>query len=379
MSRNRLVSRSAALTAVLILASACGTDAPTAVTAPPTSEGTVAAPHYITVMTRNLLLGTDIGIVLSAPPQQVPLAVGQAYALVPASKPQERMIQIADEIIRMNPDVVGLQEAVKWMVQRPGDFLAGNPEQASTVEYDLIQLLLDALHARGVDYDVASLIENTDIELPGLPPNTQPLPQNFIDVRLVDRDAVIVRRGVLFSNPQAANFDAGLPLQIGPVSKKFLRGWASVDVSMYGQSVRFITAHLETQSAPPVQVAQASELLAIAQRSTLPVIMAGDFNSAANASAPANEKTATYGMFIDAGFEDAWTIARPGDEGLTCCHDPSLTSSTVNFNQRLDLVVFRGLVGAGSANITGKEISDRTPFGRWPSDHAGLAISLRLP
>jgi endonuclease/exonuclease/phosphatase family metal-dependent hydrolase len=51
-----------------------------------------------------------------------------------------------------------------------------------------------------------------------------------------------------------------------------------------------------------VQVAQANELLAIVEQSPLPVVMAGDFNSAANASAPASTKTAKYGTLLSAAF-----------------------------------------------------------------------------
>jgi endonuclease/exonuclease/phosphatase family metal-dependent hydrolase len=377
MSRSRFLI---SLIALGTLVSACDSPVPTATHRPsPKSENGNGTGQFFTVMTQNTLHGTQIGIVLSAPPSQIPLAVGQAYALVPLSQPAARMARIADQIAASRPDVVGLQEAVKWLAQRPGDFLAGNPLPATTVEFDLIELILDAFRARGAEYQVAIVVDNTDIELPGLPPNTPPLPQNFFDVRLIDRVAILVRSDVDFWNAQGGNYQAGLPLQIGPVQKKFLRGWASVDLKVHGRTVRFLTTHLETQDAPPVQVAQANELLAIVQQSPLPVIMAGDFNSAANASAPASTKTATYGTLLAAGFEDAWVDAYPGDEGLTCCHDPSLVNSVVSFDQRLDLVLVRGFGGAGFGEIVGEELSDFTPSGRWSSDHAGLFMAVRLP
>jgi endonuclease/exonuclease/phosphatase family metal-dependent hydrolase len=368
------------LVALGAFASACDSPAPTGMSGPLfKSENGNGGGQFLTVMTQNTLLGTQIGIVLSAPPSQIPLAVGRAYALVPSSQPAERMARIADQIVASMPDVVGLQEAVKWLAQRPGDFLAGNPRPATTVEFDLVELIVDALRARGAEYEVAIVIDNTDIELPALPPNTAALPQNFFDVRLVDRVAILVRGDVKYWNARGGNYQAGLPLQIGPVQKKFLRGWASVDLKVHGRTVRFLTTHLETQDAPPVQVAQANELLAIVQQSPLPVIMAGDFNSAANASAPANTKTATYGTLLAAGFEDAWVDAYPGDEGLTCCHDASLVNPVVSFDQRLDLVMLRGFGGAGSGAIVGDEFSDFAAFNRWPSDHAGLFMAVRLP
>jgi endonuclease/exonuclease/phosphatase family metal-dependent hydrolase len=368
------------LITLVALASACDDMAPTAAPGPTLkSDNGHGDGQFLTLMTQNTLHGTQIGIVLSAPPSQVPLAVGRAYALVPSSQPAERMARIADQIAASRPDVVGLQEAVKWLAQRPGDFLAGNPLPATTVEFDLVELIVDALRASGVEYRVAIVVDNTDIELPGLPPNTLPLPQNFFDVRLIDRVAILVRSDVEFWNARGGNYQAGLQLQIGPVQKKFLRGWASVDLKVHGRTVRFLTTHLETQDAPPVQVAQANELLAIVQQSPLPVIMAGDFNSAANASAPASTKTATYGTLLAAGFEDAWVDAHAGEEGLTCCHDPSLVNPVVNFDQRLDLVLLRGLRGADFGEIVGEELSDFAAFNRWPSDHAGLFMAVRLP
>ena len=377
------MSRPRFLLAVLALGSftsACDSPAPTTVLGPRVkSENGDGTGQFFTVLTQNTLHGTQIGIVLSAPPSQIPLAVGRAYALVPSSQPAERMARIADWIADSKPDVVGLQEAVKWLAQRPGDFLAGNPAPATTVEFDLIELILDALRARGVNYQVAVVVDNTDIELPGLPPNTPPLAQNFFDVRLIDRVAILVRSDVEFWNPQGANYEAGLQLQIGPVQRKFLRGWASVDLKVHGRTVRFLTTHLETQDAPPVQVAQANELLAIVEQSPLPVVMAGDFNSAANASAPTATKTATYERLLSAGFHDAWTDAYPGDEGLTCCHDGSLVNPVVSFDQRLDLILSRGLGGAGFGRVIGEEQSDFVATNRWPSDHAGLFMAVRLP
>ena len=361
-------------------ASACDSLSPTGIGGPyfksETGEG---AGQFMTLMTQNTLHGTQIGIVLSAPPSQIPLAVGRAYSLVPTSQPAERMARIADQIAASRPDVVGLQEAVKWLAQRPGDFLIGNPTAASTVEFDLVALIVDALRERGVEYRVAIIVDNTDIELPGLPPNTLPLPQNFFDVRLVDRVAILVRSDVEYWNAQGGNYDAGLQLQIGPVQKKFLRGWASIDVKIHGRTVRFLTTHLETQDAPPVQVAQANELLAIVAESPLPVVIAGDFNSAANESAPPSTKTATYGTLLSAGFQDAWTDAHPDDEGLTCCHDASLVNPVVSFDQRLDLVLTRGFGRAGSGAVVGEELVDFAVTNRWPSDHAGLVMAVRLP
>jgi hypothetical protein len=85
---------------------------------------------------------------------------------------------------------------------------------------------------------------------------------------------------------------------------------------------------------------------------------------------------------IGAGFKDAWSATHPGELGNTWGHDEDLLNTTVNLTQRLDLVLFRdgrnedGLCAMG-ADVVGDELTDRTPSGLWPSDHAGVMAILR--
>jgi len=87
--------------------------------------------------------------------------------------------------------------------------------------------------------------------------------------------------------------------------------------------------------------------------------------------------TETYGNLIEAGFEDAWSATHPGELGNTWGHDADLLNTTVNLTQRLDLVLFRSNLCALDADVVGDELSDRTPSGLWPSDHAGVVGTLR--
>lgn len=366
-----------------IAAMAC-TDAPitgpTRIAADVSTGNALGLP--ITVMTYNASIATDVNIVLNSPPNQIPAAVAQVFGYTVSSLPEERMAELADQIASARPDVVGLQEIATFYTQRPGDFLAGNPVQASHVEYDFLQLLLDALHARGVDYQLASSTVNTDIELPALDPGMAPIPANFYDVRLADRVAIIVRDGVQFTNPHGSTYAAAIPINVGGTSFSYKRGWASVDVSWTGEDVvRFFTTHLETQLATPVQLAQADELIGLIKSSPLPVIAVGDFNSAANASAPVVSKTPSYDKFMNAGLTDAWMIRHPALEGLTCCHDElDLTSDAQSFDQRLDLMLLYGGVirDATTVHVIGDRTVDHTPSGLWASNHAGLLMDFLL-
>ena len=159
------------------------------------------------------------------------------------------------------------------------------------------------------------------------------------------------------------------------------RGWTSVDASIAGVALRFVNTHLETQAFSPLQVAQAQELTAILESEERPVILVGDFNSAANLA-----QTPTYEMLLDNDFVDTWTASRNRGPGLTCCQDDDLRNAASNLSQRIDFVFARGLgvaaasvVGGVNAEVVGEEQDDRSDSGLWPSDHAGVVTTLRLP
>ena len=66
-------------------------------------------------------------------------------------------------------------------------------------------------------------------------------------------------------------------------------------------------------------------------------------------------------------------MSHPSEEGLTCCQ---VTQPPRTFDQRLDLVLYRGLDGVGQMDIVGEEPADRTATGLWPSDHAAIVAEL---
>jgi hypothetical protein len=49
------------------------------------------------------------------------------------------------------------------------------------------------------------------------------------------------------------------------------------------------------------------------------------------------------------------------------------------FDQRLDLVLTHGFGTNGSGAVVGDELDDFEVTRRWPSDHAGLFMAIRLP
>ena len=150
-----------------------------------------------------------------------------------------------------------------------------------------------------------------------------------------------------------------------------------MQATVAGRDLRFITTHLETGAAEPIQAFQARELLQIILGDALPVIAVGDFNSDANGTT-----TDTYGdILVPGGLLDVWNVVNPGDPGLTGSQQEDLLNDPSDLNRRIDLVFVRGTDDFAplAADVVGDEDADRTPSGLWPSDHAGVTASIRLP
>jgi endonuclease/exonuclease/phosphatase family metal-dependent hydrolase len=201
------------------------------------------------------------------------------------------------------------------------------------------------------------------------------------DVRVTNQDAILVRADLLndefdVSNLQIEQFGIKLtvPTLLGPFSDP--RGWASIDVRMRGHHFRLVTTHLDSVS-PAIRVAQAGELLQTAANTSLPVIMSGDFNIAADTSL--DPSFPGYQAIINAGFSDAWRVRHGADPGFTAHQDPNLLNPTSALTHRVDLVLLRGGFGVTDISLIGNQPGDRTASGLWPSDHAGIAATLRLP
>jgi hypothetical protein len=271
----------------------------------PASATVQAAGAELTVMTRNLSFGTDLGPILAATTEyDFVTAVAAAYSQAQATDFPGRAKAWADEIEHARPDLVGLQEAVLWRTQSPADF--SSTPNATSVQADLVQLLLAELRARGLKYEVVFAQMGFDIEAPGL------FPTGLVDVRLTQREVILARKSgsLKLTNAQGGQYAAFLtiPTIVGvPVSLPW--AWASVDVTLSGRSFRFATTHLDP-TVGAFQQAQAVEFLAGPGSTTLPLVWVGDFNSDAEATTITGvpSATATYGSIIAAGFSDSWTV-----------------------------------------------------------------------
>jgi hypothetical protein len=263
----------------------------------------------------------------------------------------------------------------------------GSPPGAPFVtRYDFLKLVVGALRARHLNYVVASADTTSDVSAP-VPTafDDQGNPTAFDLVRFQDRDAILVRAGVRFRDPDHGTFTAYIPLDLLGTETGLYRGWCSIRATVDGQTFRFVNSHLEAES-PDVNLAQASELVDLLRQVRDPVIWVGDFNSSAATGAP------SYALITGAGFTDLWPLAHPHDPGLTNGAADGVGALDANgvlvpypslvFNARLDLVLLRDRHGKPHdvhAAIFGNQPGDRTASGLWPSDHAAVGMVFELP
>jgi endonuclease/exonuclease/phosphatase family metal-dependent hydrolase len=338
----------------------------------------------VTVMTWNVYVGADLESVLQAPPQEIPLAVAQAFQTVVGNDFPARAEAIARQVARFRPHLIGLQEVSKIYIQSPGDAIGGGTVPAEDIFLDYLDTLQVKLEARGLDYNLAGMVKNFDVEMPMV---TSPTP-TFDDVRLQDYEVVLARGDVEISRVAEGNYyyrviDPGTGIE-------FPCGYVAVEAAVGHKTYRFVSTHLQalwSEDIAPLQTAQAQELVGLLQDETIPVIVVGDFNSRA-ADGELYERQ-TYNFMLGAGYVDTWTRnLNPFEgEGLTNAQGYfDLTDPTRVFDQRIDFIFARNeipivgesTIGLVVATLVGDARRDRTRSGLWPSDHAGIAARLYL-
>ena len=322
----------------------------------------------ITAMTYNLFQGSELTEAISAAtPAQFLAAVAADYGEVQRTDFPQRAQAIAAEAQSAAPDLIGLQEAALW--QTGAASTSFPPPPASTVSYDFVQILVDALNARGLHYAPVAVTTDFTVQGPGLFPN------GFMNVQLTDRVAILARTDVplTITDVQTGDYAHNTVISTlqGPVT--LTEGWASVDATLGHHTVRFVTTHLADNSAA-VGSAQAAELVQGPLSTDLPVMMTCDCN--------ADPATAPYAVLTAAGLKDSWAQAEPGQPGFTCCQDTTLQNALLNptsaLTSRIDYIFSRGGgLKATADQIVGADPASRSVLGGfWPSDHAGLIAEL---
>jgi hypothetical protein len=372
------------LLAGTLLMSACGGASEVGGGSP---EGETSAD--ITVMTRNLYLGADVGIALDLLPD-VAAAAQAMWAQVAATNFASRVDELASDVVNRKPMVLGLQEATVW------DCLdsAGQP----VTVFDFTTQLLDELQRQGERYVIAehdgevafspgyaiqpivglTVVRDPATLQPVLGQDEAACGFRIADVLAVRSDLADQVTAVGTTTFDATTLVGGL-LEVQ-------RGYAWADIALPDGKVRFATTHLESVWSPdaePASAAQARQLIAELSGVSSPVVVMGDFNidprdpRPLDAPNPAGQPVVSptcpdrscsaYWLMVDAGFVDAgpdatdpqnWTwgsdgsLAGPSLERLDAA---VALGNSLGFTDRLDYVFVRGGLRVVSAEVIGGE------------------------
>lgn len=327
---------------------------------PPDTSGT----QPLTVMTYNVYVGSSADPLLSVENLgQVPGEVAKIYNNIMASDFPGRAVAIAKSIKTHQPHLIGLQEISLIRRQSPGDLLLGGTISADEVVLDFLKILMDALQAEGLNYQVAAQVENIDIEMPMI------MGTDLIDARLTDYNVILSRSDVEISNPMSANYENALTIEMLEFEVK--RGYAAVDATVAGATYRVVNTHLEVKRlSEEKNIAQAQELVDVLSNETLPIILLGDFNTRATDGAG-------YQIILSAGYIDVWQMDSEGT-GNTCCQDDDILNEVSDLTARIDQIFVRNfpLPISVVTHTVGDKPTDRLASGLWPSDHAGVVAQL---
>ena len=357
----------------------------------------------VTVMTRNLYLGADIQRPVNAAvaaqmaggsAQDVVVALANAThvsrAIVDRTSFPVRSNLLAAEIAETAPDLVGLQEVALW---RSGPLQLNQVAvpNATTVDYDFLEILLDDLAELGAEYEAVKIGNRADVEAPSFTgsPFNGTIGGTVRDVRLTMRDVILMKvdDGLAETAEGGATYAHNLVVTIAGATLNFTRGYDWVDVRSGATSFRFVNTHLEAFSSD-LALAQASEMLQATTAAGRSTVIACDCNSD-----PLNNSTkpfdhvphkAPYDLITGAGdFTDEWLEWAPANQGWTSGLSETVDDLTAaGFDHRIDMVFGRtssgGALTVDRGEVTGDEVTDRDPdTGLWPSDHAGVVLRLR--
>ena len=328
--------------------------------APTFPDTSTPATEPLTVMTYNVYVGANMEALLGTTNLlEVPAKVADIYAQFIASDFPGRAAGIAAGIKAYQPHIVGLQEISLIRRQSPGDRLTGG-EPAEEVILDFLEILMGALQAEGLNYQVAAKVQNFDVEMP-MGSFTE-----YDDIRLTDFDVILTRDDVTVARPATMNYMNTFSVEA--LFLEVLRGYVAIDATVSGITYRVVNTHLES-FVQDVRVTQMQELIKDFDSETLPIIMLGDFNT------PAPDGTA-YQLLLSAGYVDVWQMDSEGT-GNTCCQADDILNEVSTHVKRIDQIFVRNLDPTSVMTHTvGDKPSDRLASGLWPSDHAGVVAYL---
>jgi hypothetical protein len=370
-----------------------------------------AAQPQVTVMTRNLYLGSDVGVAMDLIPN-LSAAAQFMWDQVKKTDFNKRAPKLAAEVIAKKPDVVGLQEATIWFCKKnifskrtevfnfTKQFLAATKAQGT--EYVLAQK--DGVTALNTGYSIAAVPFITMVNDPA---TFQPLfGQDKAACGFEIADALAIRADLADKVLKVGNTEYEQTYTIVPTIMTIYRGYTWADIQIGNTPVRFVTTHLESlwdENKVPNSAIQAQQLIADLKNTKNPVVVMGDFNSdprdprmpanpnpgeqpvASDACPAGTSKCNAYLLMTEAGFSDSgpdpllpenytW-----GMNALLTGPDPvrlkvaKQLGNNAGYTDRLDYVFVKNGVSVNSSALVGA-----TPPNNLNTDHAGIVATLTI-
>jgi Endonuclease/Exonuclease/phosphatase family len=388
---------------------------------------TASDSQQVTVMSRNIYLGADVGVAMKLLPN-FPAAAQFMWDQVRATDFSKRAPKLAAELAYAKPDVVGIQEATIWYCKK--DLWSGKVEV-----FNFLDQLVAETKKTGIGYSIARdpSSTNTSAFNPGYsiaaipyltkvvdPEIFQPLfKQNSASCGFTIGDAILVRDDRKSDVLLVGNSEYKTTYSIIPTLMTIYRGYSWLDLKVAGSRVRIVTTHLESiwdQDKIPNSVLQAEQLIDDLKTTSLPLIVMGDFNADPRdprsstepnpgeqpvvgkaCPKPADHQCNAYWLMRGAGFINASPDENDpknfswGATALLNGPDSNRIDAAkkmgndFGFTDRLDYIFTKNV----SANISSEMVGNTWPEGRsiwdcksekcFATDHAGVVATISLP
>ena len=381
-------------------------------------------PYRITVMSRNIYLGADVGVALELIPN-FPKAAQFMWDQVKKTDFATRAPKLARESAQDRPEIIGVQEATIWYCKK--DLFSDKVEV-----FNFLDQFISATKASGVGYSLATAngVEafNPGYSIAAIPYVTKVRdPEVFNPIFGQDTascgftigDALLVRDDVKDRIIQVGNTEYDATYSIVPTLMTIYRGYTWADFKVQDSVVRLITTHLESiwdENKVPNSALQAQQLVADLKDAKMPIVIMGDFNAdyrdprpqgepnpgeqpvaSETCPTPGGAKCNAYSTMIEAGFENASPDAKNpryftwGASALLNGPDKKRAldakkfGNQYGFTDRLDYIFTKNVYATVSSKIIGNVWPDGS--GVWdcgkdkcfPSDHAGVVATIELP
>lgn len=390
----------------------------------PLPKLSAAEPYQVTVLSRNLYLGADVGVALELIPD-FPAAAQFMWDQVKRTDFPTRVEKLADEAASEQPDLIGIQEATTWYCKKNiwskkvavfdflADFVAATKETSTS--YSIAKFNDEVAFNPG--YSIAAIPYLTKVEDPDLFPSL--FGSTSAACGFTIGDAILVRDDVAANIKQVGNSEYDATYSIVPTVMTIYRGYTWVDYQINDSLVRVISTHLESiwdENKVPNSALQATQLVQDLKTAKMPLIVMGDFNAdfrdprpvgAANPGLqpvvsqtcpkPGATECNAFATMIEAGFKNASPDAQDpkyfswGAAALLNGPDPLRVESAkefgnqYGFTDRLDYVFTKNVY----ATVTSKMIGNIYPDGKsvwdcgnekcFASDHAGVVSTIEIP